>query len=180
MIAGLSRLISRFQRTQDGSATVEFAILFPAFLAVFISAYESGIMMVRNVMLERAVDLAVRDLRLGTPVPPSFDEFKDLICDNIVVLSDCTDVIQVELEPVDPNTWTGLTGQVRCIDQDSNINPLDQTRYAVGEDNEMMFVRVCALYQPFFPSSVFGMRMPSDGNGNYALVATSAFVNEPN
>ncbi|NET52160.1 MAG: pilus assembly protein, partial [Merismopedia sp. SIO2A8] len=61
----------------------------PGFLAIFISAYESGLMMVRNVMLERGVDIAVRELRLGTPQPPTFDEFKQSICDASGIIQNC-------------------------------------------------------------------------------------------
>ncbi len=179
MIRTLLRLVSRKARDEDGSATVEFAILFPAFIMVFMSAFESGIFMVRNVMLERGVDIAVRDLRLGLPVPPSFDEFKATVCDNAVIIDDCLNVVQIELQPVNTLTWAPLQGDAKCIDQASVIDPIDETTYLGGGNNEMMLVRVCALYQPFFPSTTLGMQMPKDDFGNYALVVTSAFVNEP-
>lgn len=83
--------IRRFLRNETGSSTVEFCILLPAFLALFISSYEAGLLMVRNVMLERGVDLAVRDLRLGTPEPPTFEEFKQSICDNSLIIANCNE-----------------------------------------------------------------------------------------
>lgn len=179
MIAALRNALSRFRGDTDGSASIEFVILFPAFLAILCSAFESGTMMARNVMLERAVDIAVRDLRLGSAGSLAFDDFKNRICENTLILANCTDVVQIELQPVDTSTWSGLTADVRCIDEGTTINPIDETRYALGMANEMMIIRVCALYDPFFSVVNFGMRMPSDGYGNYALVATSAFVNEP-
>ncbi len=176
----IRRLLSRFLRDECGGvSTIEFVILFPAFVAVFTCAYETGVIMVRDAMLERAVDIAVRDLRLGTTEPPSFDEFKEKICASSFSLKDCAQVIQVELEPVDRATWTGLTGEVKCIDRTRDIDPIDETRYAVGSENDMMLVRVCALYKPFFSPGPFAMKLPRDSTGHYALVATSAFVNEP-
>ncbi len=173
-------LLSRFRHDESGGvSTIEFVILFPAFIFMFTCAYETGAIMVRDAMLERAVDIAVRDLRLGTAEPPSFDDFKAQICDASFALADCSEVIQVELEPVDRATWTALTGDVKCIDRTRDIDPIDETRYAVGEENDMMLVRVCALYKPLFSPGPFALRLPRDATGRYALVATSAFVNEP-
>lgn len=168
-----------FRREEDGAATIEFCILFPAFLAIMISSFESGLMMIRNVMLERGVDLAVRDLRLGNPVPPSFDEVKDEICRNALIIQNCENRVQLELIPVDMNLWNMPTTNPRCIDVNSTIDPIDDTTFIGGGNNEMMLIRVCSLHQPMFPSTTWGMQMPTDGNGNYALVVTSAFVNEP-
>lgn len=175
----LRKMLGRAVREEDGTVTVEFAILFPAFIAIFLAAFESGLMMVRNVMLERGVDFAVRELRLGQPVPPTFDQLKNIICDNSLIIADCFDVVQLELQPIDMGTWVIPPGDARCIDQDANINPIDDTTFIGGGNNELMLVRVCALFQPLFPSTVLGMQMPADGNGNYALVVSSAFVNEP-
>ena len=169
----------RFRRDETGASTVEFVLIFPAFLALFISSYEAGLLMIRNVMLERGVDLAVRELRLGTPVPPSFDEFKQSICDSALIIRDCDEVIQVELRPVSTTTWAPLAGPARCIDMASDIDPIDQTEYSVGTNNELMLVRVCSLFDPLFGTTGFAMRLPLFDDGRYALVATSSFVNEP-
>ena len=173
------RLTLRFGRDESGTTSMEFVILFPLFIAIFFAAFESGYMMLRNVMLERSVDFAVRDLRLGTPVPPSFMELKQTICDRTHFIDDCMNVVQVELRPVDMTTWGPLEGEPRCIDVESDIDPFDQTEYSVGTNNELMLVRVCALFRPLFPTTGLGLGMRYDNEGNYALVTTSAFVNEP-
>lgn len=173
------RLVLRLRRNESGATSLEFVILFPLFITIFLATFESGFMMLRNVMLERSVDLAVRDLRLGTPTPPTFDELKQTICDRTYFIDDCMDVVQVELRPVDMTTWGPLDGPPRCIDVESHIDPLDQTEYSVGSNNELMLVRVCALFRPMFPTTGLGLGMRYDVEGNYALIATSAFVNEP-
>ena len=192
MIGRLASMLRRFRRNEDGgTSTVEFVILFPAFLAIFLSSFESGLMMVRNVMLERAVDLNVRQLRLGTPAPPTFEQFKTQVCADALIIVDCNTLIQVQLEPINTATWTMPTNATACIDEARHndpinpINPLDDTTYVGGGNNDLMIVRVCALFTPMFPGTVWGMQMPKfdDTNANddakYALVVTSAFVNEP-
>jgi len=176
----IPRRLRRLGRDEDGATTMEFVILFPLFLAIFFAAFESGLMMLRNVMLERSVDLAVRDLRLGTPVPPTFPEFKQTICDRTYFIDNCDDVVQVELQPVDLTTWGPLDENPRCIDVASTIDPFDQTEYSVGTNNELMLVRVCALFQPMFPTTGLGLSMRYDeASSHYAIVVTTAFVNEP-
>jgi len=179
LLARLDRRASRLRRDESGSSAVEFVILFPMFMAIFFAGFESGYLMLRNVMLERSVDLAVRQLRLGTPTPPSFDQFKQQICNETFFISDCQNRLQVQLRPVNMTTWGPLNGDPRCIDVESTIDPFDQTEYLVGGNNELMMVRVCALFRPMFPTTGLGLNMQYDGDGNYALVVTTAFVNEP-
>lgn len=57
---------SGFADRQDGSATIEFVILFPGLMMLFLMGFEAGYYMVRNVSLERAVDMTVRDVRRRT------------------------------------------------------------------------------------------------------------------
>ena len=178
----IMKLFRRLRANREGSSTVEFVLIFPGFLALFLVAYESGLMMVRNVLLERGVDLSVRDLRLAGSAAPNFNQLKANICRDSMVIQDedCDDVIQLQLEPVDTTAWTTLDDNVRCIDQENTINPLDETTFTGGGSNQLMMVRVCALYQPMFKPTGWGMQMPqADDQGNYALVITSAFVNEP-
>ena len=43
----------------------------------------------------------------------------------------------------------------------------------------MMVVKVCALMKPLFPTTRLGLGMSVDSEGNNAIVAVAAFVNEP-
>ena len=176
--APFRRASSRLARDESGTSTVEFVIVFPLLMAIFFAAYESGYMMLRTVMLERSVDLAVRDLRIGTPAPPELDEFREEVCDNTFFISDCTEVLRVQLEPVNMTTWGPLDGEPDCRDID-NADQGDED-YTVGGNNELMMVRVCALFRPMFPTTGLGLRMQyQEGSSEYAIVVTTAYVNEP-
>jgi Flp pilus assembly protein TadG len=171
-----------FRGREDGSATIEFVILFPAFISLFLMGFESGFYMVRNVMLERAVDLAARDVRISNGSMPDLDGLKQVICSETVMITDCLTSLQIELEPIDkvPGSVAAATsGGVRCIDKDAPPD-VDQTgAYNVGFQNQLMLMRVCALSKPIFPTTGIGLGMKIDTHGNYAIVATTAFVNEP-
>lgn len=179
MLRRLALRSVRLRKDEDGNSTIQFVIMFPFFMTLFLASFETGYMMVRNVMLERGVEFAVRDLRLGTPVPPSFNEFKETICERAVIIQDCMNVVQVQLEPVSMATWGPLDQTPRCIDVNSTIEPIDATNYVIGRNNDLMLVRVCALFKPIFFSTKAGTMIRYNDDGDFALVATTAFVNEP-
>ena len=53
MTLSLSRALRRFARTERGSATIEFAITFPAMLLWLVSGVELGMVTLHQSMLER-------------------------------------------------------------------------------------------------------------------------------
>ncbi len=175
----LRRVMHQFWRAETGTATIEFVIVFPVFITIFVSAFEAGLLKTRHVMLERSVDLAVRQLRLGTWVPPTHQELKQEICDHANIIPDCMNVMLLELRPVSTQTWSPLAEATSCVDRAEEIAPV--TDFDGGQQNEMMLVRVCVIVDPFFPYTGLGLTLPEhDQTGGYALVSTSAFVNEPN
>ena len=156
-------------------------IFFPALIALFLMGFESGYYMVRSVMLERSVDLSIREVRLSNNSLPDFKKLKENICDNALILPDCVNSIQIEMTPVatTPGAVAILHKAALCVDKASTEDPSKGTTYDIGIENQMMLVRVCALAKPLFPTSRLGASMVKDGEGNYAIVATAAFVTEP-
>lgn len=177
----VNQYLFKFKERQDGNASIEFVLLFPAFIFLFLTGFEAGYYMVRNVMLERAVDLAVRDVRLSNGDVPVFDEVKQSICDEVGIIENCVDALQVEMRPVSvrPGGVDAMAGPTRCVDMDSTDDSSVGTTYNVGSANSLVTVRACLLAKPLFPTTGIGVGMQVDGHGNYALVATSAFVAEP-
>lgn len=175
------RRIVRFHRKEDGGIAMEFVILYPMFMWLFFSGIESALMMTRHAMLERGVDMAMRELRLNTNGPHSFDQLKKRICSYSGVIQDCLNTLQIELVSINTDSWTlAMDPNIRCIDRANTIDPISETNYQPGVGNQMMMVRVCAVQPPIMPATALGAAMPKDSNGLYRLVSVSAFVNEPN
>lgn len=180
MIAGLAKVLVRMVpawRRESGNATIEFALLFPAFITLFLVVVETGLLLTRGVMLDRAVDISMRELRLGTLDPMTHNNLKTQICSNSVIIPDCENAVLLELRPVSTVTWEPLTNDVTCVNRAEDIQPV--LEFNPGSSNEMMLVRVCAVFDPFFPTSGLAAQMRLDDTGAYALVTTSAYVNEP-
>ncbi|OYX45415.1 MAG: pilus assembly protein TadE [Rhodobacterales bacterium 32-67-9] len=164
-------------REEDGTATIPFIMFLPFFLLLLMSTLESGMLMVRHVMLERGLDMTVRDLRLGIWNNPTHEEVKRAVCNRAGVIPDCMNVLLVELRPVSTTTWEPLSAGPVCVDRAEPIKPV--TTFDSGVGDEMMLIRACAKFDPIFPTSGLGFQLPKDNTGAYALVSTTAFVNEP-
>ena len=180
MLALAKRVLGRLARgvrRDDGTATIEFVILFPFFFFKQKTAYEMSLYLARLTLLERAVDLNVRALRLGVLDPATSDELKARICDDALILPDCNNNIMIELTEVSTDTWNLPTAGVTCVDRDADIQPAVDFRF--GRLNDLMMVRVCVVVEPFFGSTPYVMNLPKDATGGFALTAASTFVNEP-
>jgi hypothetical protein len=178
MLKAFLNQIKRFTRRQDGSATVEFVIVFPIFMVIFMSVFEGGLLMTRLVMLDRGLDITVRAIRLApSSTNITHESVKDMICANALILQDCEDQIQVEMVVISADTWTMPDASADCIDRTSVIDPV--ITFSGGEENDIMFIRACVVVDPMFSSSGLGLALSKDDSGGVRILATSAFAIEP-
>lgn len=177
MIRHMKLRLRAFGRGEDGIAAVEFALLFPFIFFLFIWAVELGLLMTKSVMLEHAVDVAMRDLRLGNIEDPTSDKLKDAICNRARIVNNCRDTIMLDLTPVDTANWILPPREVPCRDRDQPIQPA--VNFVVGQQNQIMLVRACVIVEPLFPGTGIGAMLRKDQGGGFGMVALTAYVNEP-
>lgn len=173
----LSHFLRRFQKNADGNASIEFVFMFPIFFLILLSSVELGIMTLRYTMLERALDLAVREVRLSTGAAPDHDELRQMICDDATMIPNCYDNLKLEMLLIDPRNWEPISSVVTCTNQAKEVQPV--TTFVSGTDNELMLLRACIKFTPLFGDKGLGLKLAKDSNGDSALVAMSAFVQEP-
>ena len=174
--------LRRLAASQDGHATIEFVITFPALIFILLSGIELAMVSLNHSTLERAVDMTVRDIRLGTGTMPedadvNHENIKNTICDRAAFIPDCRENLRLEMVRMDPRNWTGLSNDVDCTDKSEDSLPVRNFRN--GAENELMILRACVKFDPIFPTSGLGKQLAKDGAGQAALIATSAFVQEP-
>lgn len=177
MMRRIGSLLKQLWRTQTGSATVEFAITFPAVITILLSGIELGFVTLQHSMLERAMDLTVREIRLGTGTAPQHDEIKAMICARAGFIRECRANLRLEMIQVDPRNWTGIDETPDCTDRSEEVSPVRS--FVNGQENELMILRACAKIDPVFPTTGLGKNMVKDDFGQYSLVSTSVFVQEP-
>ena len=171
------RRLARGFRREDGTATIEFVFVVPIVLTIFMASMESGLYMIRHVMMERALDLVMREFRLGRLGTVTHDQLRNLICDTSPYITDCRSVLKVSLEPVDTTTWKMPATPPTCVDRGGTIQ--NEPTFKSGDENEIMIVRICAVEDPIFPTTGLGLELHADSRGGYQLIAATIFVNEP-
>lgn len=177
MIRAFGQRLRRLWRDEGATATIEFVLAVPVIVTIFIASFESGLLMTRQILLDQAVDRTMRELRLGRLDAPDADSIRTEICSRTLILPDCEAATSVELLPVNATSWVMPATATQCVDRDNDVNPV--LDFEPGATNEMMLVRVCIIMDAMFPTMGIGQALSKDSGGGYALVAISAFVNEP-
>lgn len=177
MIRRLKTCLSRFRRDEGGNPTVEFVLIFPIYLGMMSMSVELGMVTLRHTLLERGLDMAVREVRLGTGTAPTHDEIKTLVCENAVMISNCEANLRLEMRPADVRAFTALDAEVDCTDRSEESNPVRD--FTPGQQNQVMLLRACLKYDPLFPEEIMGSALTKDVSGQAAIVSTTSFVQEP-
>lgn len=178
MIRRLTHILARFRRDEAGSVeTISFAIWLPLIIVVFLTAIEVGAYTARATMLERALDMVARDIRLGTGTAPQHEEIKTEICQRARIVPNCSTNLRLEMIQRDPRNWQGLPQTADCTDASLPVAPV--RAFETGQSNELMVLRACAKVTPIFPTTFLSEAIHVDGAGDYALVAATSFVQEP-
>jgi len=162
---------------EDGTATMEFVLVVPLIIMIFMASFESGLLMVRSILLEQSVDMTMRELRLGHYPNATNHLLKKEICARTIVFADCVSNMKIELERVSTTAWDMPGAPVKCVNRQENIDPV--VTMTAGQQNDLMLIRVCVVQQAMFPTTGIGLELPLDKEGGYGLVARSAFVVEP-
>lgn len=178
---GFGRLtggLRQLARREDGNTTIEFVILFPIFITILVSSVEIGLITMRHTLLDRAVDLTVREIRLGTGTAPQYDQIRDTICDRAGAIQDCKDNVKIEMIRMDLRNWTPPPADYDCVNHAEEVQPV--RTFTNGMQNEMMLLRICAMFKPVFPLSGLGRDLKNKSDSGYtAMISSTAFVQEP-
>lgn len=179
-------LLHRFLRDETGTATIEFCFVIPITMTIFMASVEASMYMARHAMLERSVDIIVRGIRLGNYDSLTHQELKTLICEGGVLgksVQNCIDGVKIWMQPINTATFAMVAPPKFCMDKSQPITPLQDptgTEFAYGADNQIMLMRICLKEDPMFPTSIIGAAMiEAEPDGEYALITTTVFVNEP-
>ena len=177
MMSRMQKACRHFRRAEDGNATVEFAVYFTVFFMILAAGVEVAYMNLRHAMLERGVDLAVREIRLSTGHIPSYAEVRDRICEEATVLDECGDNLQLEMVEVNPRQFSSMPGPSDC--RNAAQDPRPYRNFVHGAENKLMLLRACLKYKPMIPFTSLGAELNIDDEGYAQMIVTSAFVQEP-
>ncbi|MBB3997586.1 TadE/TadG family type IV pilus assembly protein [Aureimonas pseudogalii] len=160
-----------------GSVALEFAIVAPIFLAIVFSTLEAGWMMTQATLLDRALDITVREVRIGGPDAPTTEpQIRKAVCDRAMVIPGCEAVATVEMRLVEKAS-DFPTAAATCVDRGTTARPV--TSFQSAARAKITFVRVCIVVDPITPLMGLALQLPKDAKGGYRLATSSAFLSEP-
>lgn len=179
MITRLTKRLRSFRKEEDGAIiALEFVIMAPLIFSFFFFGMEMGIYSVRQMLLDRGLEVTTREVRLNTGVQIDHDDLKQAICYNTGGLPDCNEVLRLEMLPMNPRDFAGLPSAADCSDISQPVTPV--RGWTLGKQHELMILRACYKFDPMFPMTGLGYTFTKDGSGKVAMTTVSAFVQEPN
>ncbi len=175
----LTAALGRFRREEKGQMIVEFALVIPLIFTIFMTSVEMGIYSMRQMFLDRGMDMAVRNIRLNTGANYTHLQVKDMVCNFAGFIDNCDSQLQLEMRPVDLRAFQTLDWEADCVDASLPITPV--RTFIPGGQHEMMLLRACYKFTPVFATSGLGYAMSenADGAGMAKMLSVSAFVQEP-
>ena len=197
---GVARLDGRAgldeRDAESGAATIEFVLLAPIFFLMFCSSVESSVFMYRQLLLERAVDHATREVRLDGSAYSSPADLKARICEMMSDDAACIDAITIEMTEIDMDTYDlPDTAQPCLVRDDAGEFVYDrQTRdsdgwlssdssepdYVTERHSMLVLMRACYAARPILPLSGLGADLVNTRDGEtMSIVTTTAFRVEP-
>ena len=123
-LSRLSALIPEQMRREDGTATMEFVLVIPLIMMIFMASFESGLLMTRSIMLEQSVDMTMRELRLGHFTDITNHLLKKEICSRTIIFPDCMNNMKIEMERVSTATFDIPVQPPHCINKKDTAEPL--------------------------------------------------------
>lgn len=175
-IKKMAHAAKSFVRNEDGTSTIEFMMVLPAAMFFGAASYEVGNVGVRQMMLERAVDVTVREVRIGNMINPTHGSLKQAICDAALIIPNCVANLTLDMERKNPRQWEALSNSGPCINTAADADAVLEWS-SVG-NNDLMVLRACADVDALIPGNGIGTLL-TGGDGDYDIVATSSYVVEP-
>lgn len=154
----MQNLLLRFLRDDRGGQAIEFIVVFPAMMFFFFAYGEAGTLATRAVMLERGLDIAIRDIRtVGFPadIDPNVahDFIKQNVCANAFLIStSCNQDLLLEMVVVPAGGTFPNEAAVQCQDR-ALTDPAPVTIGGLDNDaanSEIVLVRACLPVRPIF------------------------------
>ena len=165
----------RFIRHQDGTSTVEFAMLAAPFLALMFAIIETAVVFFAGQALETAGADSARLILTGQAQTQGFDQakFKQAVCAKIYGLFNCSTGLYVDVKNY--SSFAAIN-TAKPLDSGGNLQT-GTFGYAPGGPGDIVVVRL--MYEWPVYVSLLGLNLADSAGGKRLLMSTIAFRNEP-
>lgn len=167
---GLTRLVRKFGRREDGAAAVEFALVAAPFFILLLVIFETATVLFTDISLQNGVTAASRLIRTGQLQNSGLgkEDFRKAICDNVMLYVDCSKIrLAVRRATAAPPTPVNM----------STIDEPAKEKWEESKASEWVLVQVTYDWQLFIPAL---SQLSNSTNGKVRhMTAGAVFRNEP-
>ena len=149
------RLGRKLAGDETGSPAVEFALVFPIFIAVVLATLQAGTIFLAKAFFESGAEQAARVVLTNQTGSLTAAQFKTEICNQLTALFNCAQ-LTIELEPL-PAGATNLSALLPTFDSHGNLvgtPTVDVGANAAASGTDMLLVVM-------YPWPVYGGRLAS-------------------
>lgn len=164
-------------RDERGSPAIEFALVFPIFIAVVLATMQAASLFLVKAFFETAAEAAARVVLTNQTTTLSVAQFQAEVCNQLTALFNCSQVI-IQLEPLPAGTsnLASLLPQVSNSGAIVGTPTIDVGANAGGSGTDMMLV---VMYPWPVYGGPLGLNFANLGSGLMLLASTQIFRIEP-
>ncbi|WP_082666327.1 TadE/TadG family type IV pilus assembly protein [Aureimonas sp. AU4] len=168
-----SRIARYFNRSSDGVAAVEFALLGAPFFLIIFMILETACIFIGDITLEQATARAGRTVRTGqvATLNQSEADFRKNLCGNILVLLNCDNV------RIDLRSYSSFSSIPTDAPIASGRLQSGEFQFERGNPGQIMALRVFYEY-PLYTDIVDRFLSDLDDN-KHLLMSVAVFQTEP-
>jgi Flp pilus assembly protein TadG len=177
LFAKMSRLGRKLAGDETGSPAVEFALVFPIFMAVVLATLQAGTIFLVKAFFESGAEQAARVVLTNQTGSVTAAQFKTEICNQLTALFNCGQVT-IELQPL-PAGSTNLSALLPTFDSHGNVvgtPTVDVGANAAASGTDMLLV---VMYPWPVYGGPLGLNFANLGNGKMLMTTTQVFRVEP-
>jgi Flp pilus assembly protein TadG len=175
--AGLRRLGQKLAGDETGSPAIEFALVFPIFIAVVLATLQAASIFLVKAFFESAAEEAARVVLTNQTETLTVAQFQTEVCNQLTALFSCAQVT-VELEPL-PTGTTNLSSMLPQFNSSGTVvstPPVDVGASAGASGTDMLLV---VMYPWPVYGGPLGLNFANMGNGKMLMTSTQVFRIEP-
>ncbi len=176
-LAGFSRLGRELADDETGSPAVEFALVFPIFIAIVLATLQAASLFLVKAFFESSAEAAARVVLTNQTQTLTVTQFQTEVCNQLTALFSCSQVT-VELEPLPAGT-TNLTSMLPQFNSSGTVvstPPVDVGAQSGASGTDMLLV---IMYPWPVYGGPLGLNFANLGNGKMLMTSTQVFRIEP-
>jgi Flp pilus assembly protein TadG len=175
--AKVCRRARKLAGDEAGSPAVEFALVFPIFIAIVLATLQAGTIFLVKAFFESSAEAAARIVLTNQTGALTAAQFQTELCNQLTALFNCGEVV-IELEPLPAGT-TDLKTLLPKFDSNGNVvgtPTVDVGSNAAASSTDMLLV---VMYPWPVYGGPLGLNFSNMGNGKMLMTSTQVFRTEP-